>query len=308
MGRRPDPQLEHRRLVRPADALGDQHRPADRRRARRDGGRRHDLDQHLQGAARGACACGPDRRSSSPRAATSRPTSTSPKASRRRRPGAALRLEGVDGADARRADRRQRRGGAAQPCQLPHPAQLRDMAALTAQGARRPARWSSGISATRAGALPVDLDAADADFAIGCTYKYLNGGPGAPAFIYRRAARHHERSAPAAVRLVGPCAALRLRAAAIGRQPASGASCAARQPILSLRALEGGARRAGRDVDHGGAARQEHRADRSVHRARRGALRAAYGLALDRHAATPTPARQPGGVHATSTAMRSCRR
>jgi kynureninase len=112
---------------------------------------------------------------------------------------------------------------------------LRDMAELTARAHAAGAIvvWDLCHSV---GALPIDLNAASVDLAVGCTYKYLNGGPGAPAFIFA-ARRHHDH-------LVQPLSGWWTHAQPFAMEssyrPASGIRrlLCGTQPILSLRALK----------------------------------------------------------------------
>ena len=114
---------------------------------------------------------------------------------------------------------------------------MHDMAALTqaAHGVGVLTVWDLAHSA---GAVPVALSAADADFAIGCGYKYLNGGPGAPAFVWVNP-KHTERFWQPLAGWWGHAAPF---AFTPDYRPASGINryLCGTQPILSMAALECG--------------------------------------------------------------------
>jgi kynureninase len=112
---------------------------------------------------------------------------------------------------------------------------MHDMATITRIAHERGALvlWDLAHSA---GAVPVDLAACDADFAVGCGYKFLNGGPGAPAFLYV-APRLHETLRMPITGWFGHAAPF---AFDVDYRPAPGITRASvgTPPVLSLAALE----------------------------------------------------------------------
>jgi kynureninase len=128
---------------------------------------------------------------------------------------------------------------------------MHDMAALTA-AAHAAGALTVWDLAHSAGAVPVDLQAANADFAIGCGYKYLNGGPGAPAFVWAHP-RHASRFWQPLAGWMGHAAPFEFTP---GYRPAEGISryLCGTPALLSLAALECGVDTVLAAAPHGGMA------------------------------------------------------
>lgn len=89
-----------------------------------------------------------------------------------------------------------------------------------------------------AGAVPVELETTNADLAVGCSYKYLNGGPGAPAFLYVNKKWHEKLASP----IQGWFGDNRPFQFDLNYQPATGIRrfLTGTPPVISLMAIEPG--------------------------------------------------------------------
>ncbi|MBN2388924.1 MAG: kynureninase [Anaerolineales bacterium] len=112
---------------------------------------------------------------------------------------------------------------------------LYDMAAITELAHRSGALVIWDLSHA-VGAVTIELDTCNADFAVGCTYKYLNGGPGAPAFLYVREALQEQVVSP----IWGWWGQQKPFAFGLDYVPAPGVTrfLSGSQPIMSLLAME----------------------------------------------------------------------
>jgi kynureninase len=114
-------------------------------------------------------------------------------------------------------------------------ARMYDMKRVTAAAHRAGAAMVWDLSHS-AGVVSVDLDGCEVDFAVGCGYKHLNGGPGAPGFIYA-ACRHHDRYVQPICGWMGDARPFDFHP---GYQPAQGITryLSGTPPVVGLAALE----------------------------------------------------------------------